>query len=197
VLPQKLDWTVETYNLDLSASPIFYLILYNDESNDTSSADSYNTSAYFNITEAESSPSTSTGTATLAAATASGSHPVPTVTITPTSLASGSNSDGQKAGLSTGAKAGIGVGVGISALAAIICASALFFYMRRNKRQNTQAQPTESVSPVEPPIYPSYPPSELPTQNYELPKPENRVVSELYTPDTFQPPKSPQMQSVV
>ncbi|KAF2996126.1 hypothetical protein E8E14_002991 [Neopestalotiopsis sp. 37M] len=223
VKAKNFNWTVQLYDLDLAASPIFYISLYKDGQNVTD--DDYTFSAYFNITEADASITTATGT--VAAATASGSHPAQTAVITPTTTAAtdssgttssgggsiGNSNQGQSSGgLSTGAQAGIGVGVGISALAAIVCAAALFFYMRRNGRRNiesAQQQQAMTPKPTEPPVYhsgyhsgyPSIYPSGYPSpyqasemlhddqqqtayrqQQQKQDQPEMRVISELYAP---------------
>ncbi|ETS75139.1 hypothetical protein PFICI_13623 [Pestalotiopsis fici W106-1] len=172
VLAKTFNWTVQLYDIDLAASPIFYIYLYNDDLNVTD--DDYMTSsAYFNITEADTVVTTATGT--VAAATASGSHPAQTAILTPTTTATsdsssttsssnnanGNNNQNQNSGgLSTGAQVGIGLGVGISGLAAIVCAAVLFFYIRRNNRRNTEAQQQlMTARPTEPPVYHSGYPS--------------------------------------
>ncbi|KAK8122293.1 hypothetical protein PG984_010963 [Apiospora sp. TS-2023a] len=165
-LPQVINWTVSTGDLDASLSPVFFFWLREiSDSKDKEPASQ--SSAYFNITErpveasptSTQSPSSKTPTSTSSSsisslpstATSDTSISQPTVTDNnrPSGAASDQNSSYQQpSGLSTGATAGIGVGVGIAAIAAIACA--IMVFMNRRKGGERDTGPGSGVSSMPP-----------------------------------------------
>ncbi|KAK9424662.1 putative Mid2 domain-containing protein [Seiridium unicorne] len=176
-LAQSLYWTVQTYELQLASSPVFFfwLLDYNSEAGQTS--------AYFNITAEQASGSSSSVSSTAVSSTLGASTPTPVTTSTmssfataeqptasrgdiiPTSTSLGGTS-GSSGGLSSGAVTGIGVGVsvvGVSALAVAI-------FMCWNKRRKRVADAQVAT----PPAYSNNPPqSEYGSysKNYYPPRP--------------------------
>ncbi|KAI1117025.1 hypothetical protein F5Y14DRAFT_448411 [Nemania sp. NC0429] len=133
-LPQNFRWTVQTYELQFSDSPVFFFWLRDNGSS------AQQTSAYFNITIETSSaaptPSSSRDSRPSTTFTSANSI-IPSTSATPTRRPLPSPSSLEEkattAGLSTGAAAGIGVAV---ALGVIIVATIVgFTYFRRRKRQ--------------------------------------------------------------
>ncbi|KAK6062960.1 hypothetical protein SCUP515_12858 [Seiridium cupressi] len=131
VFPQ-FDWVVQSFDFDLTLSPVFFLWLHAGTASDQGAPESLSVSStYFNITIASAS---SASTSTL-----SSSKQVPSpkisatttqqvVSATPTSNSSPSS---QAAQLSTGARAGIGVGTSVAGLLAL--AIGAFCYLKRRK----------------------------------------------------------------
>ncbi|KAI1186446.1 hypothetical protein F5B17DRAFT_403690 [Nemania serpens] len=138
-LPQSFRWTVQTYELQLSDSPIFLFWLHDNNSS------AQQTSAYFNITiEASSATPTASSTdgrSSVTSASTVSTTPSTSATLTATQPP-GPSSSGVIAttkGLSTGAAAGIGVGV---ALGLLLVASIVGFacFRKRKQRQEQQQQ---------------------------------------------------------
>ncbi|KAI0420363.1 hypothetical protein F5X98DRAFT_25613 [Xylaria grammica] len=147
-LPQSFQWTVQTYELQLSRSPIFFFWL-----RISLNSSMQQSSAYFNITtDATSSASTSplgarsllptselssalTGSATTT------SSVLPSASITGTHISTTSGTPDVSKELAPGAAAGIGVGatLGVASVAGIIG----FVYLRRKRRRTEQQRRPE------------------------------------------------------
>ncbi|CZR57046.1 uncharacterized protein PAC_06935 [Phialocephala subalpina] len=82
--PGKFEWTVDRHPYNISASNVFYFVMYNRSVSDTSATFM---SHYFNITEAAVSVSTSTTSATSTSASSSGLGTTIASTSAATSLA--------------------------------------------------------------------------------------------------------------
>ncbi|KAI1873786.1 uncharacterized protein JN550_003055 [Neoarthrinium moseri] len=132
-LAQSFPWTVQTYQLRLDNSRVFFFWLRD------SNSDNRVTSSYFNITipSASSTSSTTASTSTGTVSSASPSPPVFSPTAEPPS------SGTTQAGLSSGAAAGIGVGASLAGVA--IIASILFLLFRRRNKTRQSAQAFESA----------------------------------------------------
>ncbi|GAP87483.1 hypothetical protein SAMD00023353_2600690 [Rosellinia necatrix] len=141
-LAQSFYWTVQTYDLQLSDSPVFFFWLRDSQS------EAQQTSAYFNITINTPSSST-TPTATLTTNVNSSPTSSPTLSSTIASTVpsgitdSPETSSGGKAapGLSTGAAAGVGVAVSLGVIA--LASAIAFAYFRRRRRQLKQQPQVE------------------------------------------------------
>ncbi|KAI1275977.1 hypothetical protein F5Y07DRAFT_145904 [Xylaria sp. FL0933] len=152
--PQSFQWTVQTYEFQLSHSPVFFFWLF-----DNTNSSNQQSSAYFNITIqgasslGTSSSPTPTQSSTL---TASSSTAPSTPTFTnvssvhtssmPTPTHSGTTEASK--GLSTGAKAGIGVGAALGGLLVLGIASILFL-KRRSGGQWQQRPELQDSHPME------------------------------------------------
>ncbi|KAI0098277.1 hypothetical protein GGR51DRAFT_565729 [Nemania sp. FL0031] len=146
-LAQSFHWTVQTYELQLADSPVFFWWLY-----DNTDSTTQQTSAYFNITlgsASDSTSSSSTPTPTVSS-TLSTSSTTQTTSSTSTSAPSSSSNPIQPAidspsatavsgQLSTGAAVGIGVGAAFGGIL-ILAAGALLFLKRRKRREPLRRQ---------------------------------------------------------
>lgn len=125
-LPKSFYWTVQTYEMQLVDSPVFFFWLRDNKDPETDSQ----SSAYFNITADISSSSTS-----------------PTEVL-PSASSDTRASENGALGLSAGAAAGIGVGAGITGTAALI-ATGILCWQRRKKHwlaRQFHHQPREYLS---------------------------------------------------
>ncbi|KAI0970118.1 hypothetical protein F4678DRAFT_480799 [Xylaria arbuscula] len=168
-IPQSFQWTVQTYELQLSNSP---------------SSDTQQTSAYFNITIEENSPSSTSSSTTLASlptSTRSGvltASPPTTTTInssastpsTPTPTFTGT--EDASTGISTGAKAGIGVGASLGGL--LVLGIAGLLYLKKKRLREERQQPSELQDPQ--------------IMGYSIGPPETVVSMNLYTPKLVEAP---------
>lgn len=184
-LAQSFYWTVQTYDINLSVSPVFYLWMRDANSSAQQS------SAFFNITTSESSSSTtsttsssttsSTSTAESSSAsttlsTSSTANPTTAVTGTVTSGADSGTSDTSNketnepsSSLSTGATVGIAVGASVVGLAGLVWAG-IFCWTRRRKRDEGISRSEQTASwaqyvdnkPQYPPSYYQQPPPRPP-----------------------------------
>ncbi|KAI5920284.1 hypothetical protein F4810DRAFT_683371 [Camillea tinctor] len=154
-LPQSFYWTVQTYNLELSNSPVFFFWLRDNDSDDQQS------SALFNIT-VDSTSSSSSSSSTILSTNIPISTTVnttrettsPAGTVTPTSNPSSTTtSEGGSNSLSTGATAGISVGVSLATIL-FLAIAALVFYRRWKRRgagiSNTRAAEDSEQNKSEP-----------------------------------------------
>ncbi|KAJ3569031.1 hypothetical protein NPX13_g6219 [Xylaria arbuscula] len=186
ILPQSFQWTVQTYELQLSKSPIFFFWLFNG-----TDSDAQQSSAYFNITIDSSSASTNSPSGK---STSSASTEPSVTTFTPPSSIDSSTSisatatsllvdpDNAPTGLSAGAKAGVGVGASLGGILILAIAGVLLWKRKRsNKEQQRAAELQDSQSmgysyrtpstvvetvqytpkPAEAPSYYELPPTEL------------------------------------
>ncbi|KAI1202481.1 hypothetical protein F5X97DRAFT_319167 [Nemania serpens] len=139
-LPQSFRWTVQTYELQLSDSPIFFFWLHDNKSS------AQQTSAYFNITiETSSADPTASPTDSRSSITST-----PTASLIPSTSASltgvpspGSSSSRGIAtikGLSTGAAAGIGVAVALGVIILAVVAGFVCFRRRRQRQKQLLQQ---------------------------------------------------------
>ncbi|KAI0874640.1 hypothetical protein GGS24DRAFT_331133 [Hypoxylon argillaceum] len=149
-LDQSFYWTVQTYEFQLSNSPVFFWWLFDNNSS------SQQSSAYFNITiDAASSSSSSTSPSATPTPTLSSTPSTPPSTqatsSTDSSTASSTSASVQPAlgssspaaaskNLSTGAAAGVGVGVALGVIL-IAAAGALLFWKRKRRQNNPRLQP--------------------------------------------------------
>ncbi|KAM0811778.1 hypothetical protein AB5N19_12134 [Seiridium cardinale] len=133
VFPQ-FDWVVQSFDFDLTLSPVFFLWLHAGAASDQGAPESLSVSStYFNITIASAS---SSSTSTLSS---SKQVPSPTISATTTqqvvsTTPTAKSSSSQVAQLSTGAQAGIGVGTSAAGLLAL--AIGAFCYLKRRKRNS-------------------------------------------------------------
>ncbi|KAH8166342.1 hypothetical protein CIB48_g1900 [Xylaria polymorpha] len=167
-LPQSFYWTVQTYDLQLSQSPVFFFWLF-----DNNNSSNQQSSANFNITIDTASPSSSSALALLpSTSSVSSSTTVAATTTTPGTLSSSSppGATDISTGLSRGAAAGIGVGAALGGV--IIVAAAAFLFWRR--RQQGRPELPGSELPGSEPTASSFDSLEtaaaLPTDGY-YPKP--------------------------
>ncbi|KAI0545826.1 hypothetical protein F4679DRAFT_559906 [Xylaria curta] len=133
--PQSFQWTVQTYELQLSNSPVFFFWLHN---NDNSSLQQ--TSAYFNITidgTSSTLASSSSGLTTSSVSTGSTttSSVLSSAFTSTTPISSPSGTPDTSKGLSAGAAAGVGVG---AALGGILLGVAGLLYWKRNRLRTGQ-----------------------------------------------------------
>ncbi|GAW11048.1 hypothetical protein ANO14919_003870 [Xylariales sp. No.14919] len=144
ILAQSFYWTVQTYELLLSDSPIFFFWL-----RDNKNSSAARTSAYFNITIRDDSISSSNPTTSIAptrstslstSAVSEASAASAASTETSSSISSPSEHMITNNELSTGAKAGIGVGVGTGVLLVAITASFACFWRRKKYLQEQYQQ---------------------------------------------------------
>ncbi|KAJ2986560.1 hypothetical protein NUW58_g4967 [Xylaria curta] len=163
--PQSFQWTVQTYEFQLSRSPIFFFWLFNSANSSLQQS-----SAYFNITinGASSSSTKTTTTRTTSRRTTLPTSSVltgPTTTYTVTFSASTTSTPTSDAssGLSTGAAAGIGVGASLGGIAVLGLAGLVYF-----KRRKSRTEPQRSELPASKPLgYPIEPPKpEIPMSQY-------------------------------
>ncbi|KAI0971203.1 hypothetical protein F4678DRAFT_461739 [Xylaria arbuscula] len=152
-MAQSFYWTVQTYELLLSDSPVFFLELHDNNST------ARQVSAYFNITVTTAPPppissKTSGSFTALASSTASSASThsmISTVTSLPASNpascpascpdSSSSERIIMTQGLSAGAAAGIGIGVTLGVI--IVACIAGFLIIRRKRHHEEQPQPVE------------------------------------------------------
>ncbi|GAW15168.1 hypothetical protein ANO14919_045770 [Xylariales sp. No.14919] len=142
-VPQSFQWTVQTYEVQLSRSPIFFFWLQN-----SLNSSMQQTSAYFNITiDATSSASTSPSSgasllptselsSALAGSATTTSSVLPSTSTTGTPISTTSGMPDVSKELAPGAAAGIGVGatLGVASVAGIIGLA----YLRRKRRRTEQ-----------------------------------------------------------
>ncbi|KAK1772470.1 ser-thr gpi-anchored family protein [Phialemonium atrogriseum] len=155
----QFDWPVQTYDLDLNASNVFFLWLFQGAaSNQGNQSSPGMSSAFFNLTadsttgsttSSTTSPTTSSTTSPTAASPFTSAVTSRNSTANATAAggdtsATGIRTSEDSSGLSTGARAGIGVGVTIGGLAAIACVVIWFRYL--NKKQRALTELTERVS---------------------------------------------------
>lgn len=139
-LSQNFRWTVQTYELQLSDSPVFFFWLHDNKSS------AQQTSAYFNITIETSSatPTASSTTSHSSTTSVSITSTVPSTSATLTGIpVPGSSSLGgivTTKGLSTGAAVGIGVAVALGVIIVAIIAGFACFRRRRQRQQQMQQQ---------------------------------------------------------
>ncbi|KAI0203564.1 hypothetical protein F4808DRAFT_24190 [Astrocystis sublimbata] len=196
--PQSFQWTVQTYELQLSRFPVFFFWLINNNNSSQQQA-----SAYFNITIEDSTPSASASTSSepttssslmpsrFSTITTTTSHIISSSvsksstlsTSTSTPVSNFTESAAASRGLSAGAVAGIAVGVSLGGLL-ILGIAALVWFKKRRRRTALQATPPTAL-PAAPPTDP-YPHPELPgTQKiyyaYEPPR-YTMPTSHYYTP---------------
>ncbi|KAI1345063.1 hypothetical protein F5Y15DRAFT_422142 [Xylariaceae sp. FL0016] len=138
-LAQSFYWTVQTNELRLDASPVFFFWMF-----DNLREDSSQTSPFFNITvessstSSVSSVSSQTSASTTAPPTASGADE------TITSAGNESTDGSASSSLSAGSAAGIGVGVSVAALLAALVG---FLWYRRKKG-------SKAMGTTQPPSHP-------------------------------------------
>ncbi|KAI0521372.1 hypothetical protein F5B22DRAFT_596645 [Xylaria bambusicola] len=134
ILPQSFQWTVQTYELQLSSSPIFFFWLFHGTS------DAQQSSAYFNIT-VNASPDSETVSRVTPTTSTETSNVVSSIStiVAPTSIPL--SSDNVSNGLSTGAKAGIGVGASLGGILVLIVAGVVF--MKRKSLHKERQQVAE------------------------------------------------------
>ncbi|KAI1752797.1 hypothetical protein F4782DRAFT_530283 [Xylaria castorea] len=136
-LPQSFQWTVQTYELQLSNSPIFFFWLYN---NDNSSLQQ--SSAYFNITidgisSASASPSSGlTSMSSVLTGSTTTSNVLSSASTSTTPISSPSSTPDTSKGLSTGAAAGIGVGAALGGI--LLGITGLLYWKRKRPRTGRQ-----------------------------------------------------------
>ncbi|KAK5627963.1 hypothetical protein RRF57_003678 [Xylaria bambusicola] len=132
-LPQSFYWTVQTYNLLLSDSPLFFFSLQD------SNSPARQPSPFFNITIATApmSSKTTASSKTAQSSSTQTTHSVSSISVvsTQTSLPATSLSEHVVTiqGVSEGAAAGIGVGV---ALGVVLVAVLIWFAFYRRKRDH-------------------------------------------------------------
>ncbi|KAI0444995.1 hypothetical protein F4803DRAFT_210565 [Xylaria telfairii] len=140
-LPQSFYWTVQTYDLQLSQSPVFFFWLY-----DNNNSSNQQSSPNFNITLDTTSLSSSSSSTALLPTTSSVSSGTTSAATQTTPGAISPSTPPQatdiSTGLSRGAAAGIGVGAALGG-AIIVAAAALLFWKRRQRRRS---EPTASSS---------------------------------------------------
>ncbi|KAI1168354.1 hypothetical protein F5B18DRAFT_671399 [Nemania serpens] len=147
-LPQAFYWTVQTYELQLSASPVFFWWLF-DNINTTSQGQP---SAYFNIS-IDNTPSASTSSSGGPTTTSSSTFSAPSATITvsssdssapnstSTSIDIASNTPTAAAGSRGLSVAGaVGIGVDLSLASILILAVAILLFLRWKRKQKQQPQ---------------------------------------------------------
>ncbi|KAK8064954.1 hypothetical protein PG994_007592 [Apiospora phragmitis] len=168
-LPQVINWTVSTYELDANDSPVFFFWL-REVSDSKDKELSSQSSAFFNITvkpvettpTTTQSPSDKVPTSTSSSSSSSSTASLPSsatsgILVSQPTAADNNESPGtapdqhapyqQSSGLSTGATAGIGVGVGIAAIAGIACAIMLFLNRRKGERNPGFGSGVSSIPP--------------------------------------------------
>ncbi|KAI0798853.1 hypothetical protein GGR55DRAFT_693129 [Xylaria sp. FL0064] len=134
-LPQSFQWTVQTYEFQLSHSPVFFFWLF-----DNTNSSNQQSSAYFNITIE--------GISSLGAS--SSPTPTPSSTLTASSSTATSTATFMNvSSLSPGAKAGIGAGVALGGLLVFGIAGILFLKRRpggqwQQRPELQDSQPMES-----------------------------------------------------
>ncbi|TRX96438.1 hypothetical protein FHL15_002710 [Xylaria flabelliformis] len=145
--PQSFQWTVQTYELQLSSSPVFFFWLYN---NDNSSLQQ--SSAYFNITidstssaSASSSGLTSLPTSSVSTGSTATSSVLSSASISSTPISSPSGTPDTSKGLSAGAAAGVGVG---AALGGILLGVAGLLYWKRNRSRRQRRSELPDSQPM-------------------------------------------------
>ncbi|KAI0908821.1 hypothetical protein F4823DRAFT_468209 [Ustulina deusta] len=153
-LAQSFYWTVQTYELLLSDSPVFFFEL--QDSNSTARE----VSAYFNITIATApinpittgsctAPTVSTVSMAPTAPSASTISAISTIVTEASFPASGPPKRIiMTQGLSAGAAVGIGIGVSLGVI--LVAAMVGFVFLRRRRHQQQQQQPAE-LQGCEPP----------------------------------------------
>ncbi|OHE91949.1 hypothetical protein CORC01_12737 [Colletotrichum orchidophilum] len=157
---KELTWTVETNNLDLDSSNVFFLWLFEGDLSHQGNFDFQQmSSAYFNITDelpipkvtltsivdttsmtqtselptsTQLPPSESSAETSTQQTTIDGGKTVSTGT--PTASASQGSRAEPSGGLPVGAQAGIGVGVGIIGITCVICAITWCRYLRKHQK---------------------------------------------------------------
>ncbi|KAI0147218.1 hypothetical protein GGR57DRAFT_263567 [Xylariaceae sp. FL1272] len=155
--PQSFYWTVQTYELQLSDSPVFFFWLKDLNSS------AQQTSAYFNITVDNGSDPSSSATSktaitsstalttstirTLSSSISTTTPQSPTVSTTDsapnpsiTSASDSTNTTTSSKGLSPSAAAGIAVGVSLGAISLLGLAAFAIWKRRRQRKQQTQQQ---------------------------------------------------------
>ncbi|KAI8954003.1 hypothetical protein F4801DRAFT_576019 [Xylaria longipes] len=111
-LHQSFYWTVQTYDLQLSQSPVFFFWLF-----DNNNSSNQQSSANFNITLDTTSTSSSAVTNSLSSSSGVSSSTTTAATTTTLGFSSGPPSATPvSTGLSTGAAAGIGVGASLGGI---------------------------------------------------------------------------------
>ncbi|KAI1497591.1 hypothetical protein F5X99DRAFT_396307 [Biscogniauxia marginata] len=141
-LPQSFYWTVQTYELQFSDSPVFFFWLRDNNSEDQQ------TSALFNITiDLASGTSNTVVVSTTIAPTSTTRNSTHGMTAASTVHATSKpsseteeSSGGDSGGLSGGATAGIGVGVSMATISVIGLAGFLFYKWRK---RNIDTQSSE------------------------------------------------------
>ncbi|OTB17959.1 hypothetical protein K445DRAFT_315710 [Daldinia sp. EC12] len=130
----QFDWSVQSFEFDLSEFNVFFLWLsplLTDDPNPLSV-----TSRYFNITRAPASSSASSSS-TSAPTSSNTSPPASSATQSTTSSPTASQTANPDNGLSAGASAGIGVGAALVVI--FLVAGGFFLWRRRRNRNNYQA----------------------------------------------------------
>lgn len=152
---KELEWEVQTYQLDLASSNVFFLWLFEGgPSVQGNQSVPQMSSAFFNITDqpapsssVDSTPSTTleTSTTTLFASSTTSVEPDRTQTTSvggnsagsnPTAQSSESSSPnpGSSGVLSVGAQAGIGIGAGLAGITCIVCGVIWCRYVRKQQK---------------------------------------------------------------
>ncbi|KAI1288912.1 hypothetical protein F5Y03DRAFT_378957 [Xylaria venustula] len=177
-IPQSFQWTVQTYELQLSNSPVFFFWLFNT----TDLSKTQQASAYFNITIDEDTPSSKTFSTTLTSLPTSMLSGVLTASpTTPTNSSASTSStptptfsdtEDASTGISTGAKAGIGLGASLGGLLVLVIAGLL--YLKKNRLRGQRQQPPELQDPQ--------------ALGYSIGSPETAVSMSLYTPKLVEAP---------
>ncbi|KAI1312084.1 hypothetical protein F5Y03DRAFT_263812 [Xylaria venustula] len=148
-MAQSFYWTVQTYELLLSDSPVFFLELHDNNST------ARQTSAYFNITVTTAPPppvsSKTSGSFTALGSSTTSSASTASTMSTETSFpasnpASCPNSCPSERiymnqGLSAGAAAGIGIGVSLSVI--LVACVAGFFMFKKKRHHEEHQEPIE------------------------------------------------------
>ncbi|KAI1739224.1 hypothetical protein F4680DRAFT_423189 [Xylaria scruposa] len=141
--PQSFQWTVQTYEFQLSNSPVFFFWLRNSDNSSLQQS-----SAYFNITidgtssssSGLTSLSTSLSTSTVLIGSTSTSNVLSSAFTSTTPISSPSGTPDTSKGLSAGAAAGVGVG---AALGGILLGVAGLLYWKRNRSRTGQQRRSE------------------------------------------------------
>ncbi|KID76189.1 uncharacterized protein G6M90_00g077410 [Metarhizium brunneum] len=116
--PSNFTWTVQTYALDLAASPTFFFWLFEGGPSRQGSDPHQLSSGYFNVTDKSASSPVSVSAAESALTTAAAAAPAESAPRDP---------------LSVGARAGLGAAVSVFCLA--VAALVFLFFWRRAKRR--------------------------------------------------------------
>ncbi|KAI0534954.1 hypothetical protein GGR58DRAFT_480961 [Xylaria digitata] len=173
-LPQSFQWTVQTYEFQLSNSPIFFFWLFNNANSSIQQS-----SAYFNITIGDTSSTSASPTSRLTPLpTSMPSSILTTSTTIPNTLSSASTSSTPissssgttdvSEGLSAGAKAGIGVG---ASLGGILVLGITGFVCLKRKRLRSERQQYPELQASQPIGYSIGLPETIVLMNEHTPKP--------------------------
>ncbi|KAI0481758.1 hypothetical protein F4859DRAFT_433689 [Xylaria cf. heliscus] len=149
-LPQSFYWTVQTYDLQLEQSPVFFFWLF-DNNNSTNQQSSAN----FNITidtitsSSRSSPPSATTSSSSVSRSPSTTTTTPSGTPSPSSIAQSATP--VSSGLSRSAAAGIGVGAALGGVIVVAGAVFLFWKMKRRRNQRKLQGPGPTTFPSDSP----------------------------------------------